>query len=79
MPTFPPTPGAAVALVTKHGKERLVAGLLEPFGLSLVHLELDTDALGTFTRERPREGTALDAARHKLRWALEHAPQVSRP
>jgi hypothetical protein len=76
VPTFPPTPGAAVALVTKHGKERLVAGLLEPFGLSLVHLELDTDALGTFTRERPREGTALDAARHKLRWALEHAPQA---
>ncbi|MBL8924264.1 MAG: hypothetical protein JNJ54_35775 [Myxococcaceae bacterium] len=62
--------------MTKHGKERLVEGLLEPLGLSLVHLELDTDALGTFTRERPREGTAFDAARRKIDWAFEHAPQA---
>ncbi|MDX2012369.1 MAG: DUF6671 family protein [Myxococcaceae bacterium] len=74
---FPPTSGATVALVTKHGKERLLAGLLEPHGLALVHLgDVDTDQLGTFTRERPRVGTALDAARTKLTWALEHAPQA---
>lgn len=74
---FPPTMGATVALVTKHGKERLLDGLLEPHGLALVHLgDVDTDALGTFTRERPRVGTALDAARTKLAWALTHAPHA---
>jgi hypothetical protein len=72
--TFPPPPGATVALVTKHGKERLLQPLLTPRDLRLQHLgDLDTDALGTFTRERPRAGTALDAARTKVSWALEHA------
>jgi hypothetical protein len=74
---FPAPKGATVALVTRHGKERLLAGLLEPHGLRLRHLgDVDTDLLGTFTRERPRPGTALEAARTKLAWAFEHAPEA---
>ncbi|MCA2978964.1 MAG: hypothetical protein INH41_13010 [Myxococcaceae bacterium] len=73
--TFPRASGATVALATKHGKERLVEGLLAPLGLALRHVgDVDTDQLGTFTRERPRQGTALDAARTKLAWAFAHAP-----
>ncbi len=75
--TFPPPHGATVALVTKHGKERLLEPLLAPGHLQLIHLgDLDTDSLGTFTRERPRAGTALDAARTKVSWALKHAPDA---
>lgn len=66
-----------VAFVTKHGKERLVEPLLAARGLRLEHLgAIDTDVLGTFTRERARPGTALDAARIKLEWGFTHAPHA---
>jgi hypothetical protein len=76
-PPWPELDGDLVALVTRHGKQRLAAAALTELGLTLVHLDgPDTDLLGTFTRERPRVGTALDAARTKLAWALEHAPRA---
>lgn len=63
--------GAAFALLTRHGKGRVIAPLLrEAFGARLVVVsEPDTDTLGTFTREVPRRGTQLEAARLKARLA----------
>ena len=54
-----------VALLTRHGKEGVIAPVLEP-GLGCF-IELvtgfDTDLLGPFTRGTPRAGTQLEAAR----------------
>lgn len=60
--------GRRAVLATMHGKERVIAPiLLERLGLvvSVPH-GLDTDRFGTFSREVPRTGTALDAARAKI-------------
>jgi hypothetical protein len=64
-----------IALLTQHGKEALIAPLLEPAtGCSVVNVtEIDTDAFGTFTREIDREGSQLEAARAKARAALSHS------
>ena len=65
--------GRKVALLTQHGKERVIAPVLEP-GLRCVieHVTgFDTDQLGTFTRETPRPGTQLDAARRKAREGMK--------
>lgn len=65
--------GQRIALLTKHSKERVIAPVLE---MALgCHVELvkdyDTDLLGTFTREVPRAGTQLEAARQKARIGME--------
>lgn len=61
-----------VAFLTQHAKERVVNPVLEE-GLGC-RVELvrgfDTDTLGTFTREIPRAGTQLEAARAKAREAM---------
>ena len=58
-----------VAFLTQHGKERVVGPVLQE-GLGC-QVELvsgfDTDQLGTFTRDIPRAGTQLEAARAKAR------------
>lgn len=58
-----------VAFLTQHGKERVVTPVLQD-GLGC-QVELvrgfDTDQLGTFTRDIPRAGTQLEAARTKAR------------
>jgi hypothetical protein len=62
-----------VALLTQHGKEQVIAPVLEP-GLDCVIERVagfDTDQLGTFTRDTPRPGTQLDAARCKARIGME--------
>lgn len=73
MSVLPPYAGRKVALLTQHGKERVIAPVLEP-GLGCA-IELvtgyDTDQLGTFTRETPRAGTQLEAARRKARKGME--------
>ena len=61
--------GRRISLLTQHGKEQLLAPLFaERLG---AHLELatgiDTDSFGTFSREVPRAGTQLEAARRKAR------------
>ena len=67
--------GERVALLTKHGKETVIAPVLEG-GLSC-RIErvsgYDTDLLGTFTREIPREGTQMEAARKKARIGMDLA------
>ena len=65
--------GCSVALLTKHGKERVIAPALEPALGCRVQLAsgYDTDQLGTFTRDVPRAGTQLEAARKKARIGME--------
>ena len=65
--------GRRAAFLTQHGKERIVAPVLEGFVGCLVERVggYDTDLLGTFTRDIPRAGTQLEAARHKARIGME--------
>lgn len=73
--TLPRYAGRRVALLTQHGKETLLAPVLEPaFGCRVERVtRYDTDLLGTFTREIPREGTQLQAARRKARIGMDLA------
>lgn len=61
------------ALLTKHGKEQIVAPiLLEGLGAHLKHTSaFDTDELGTFAGEIPRILTPQEAARKKAELACE--------
>ena len=65
--------GKKVALLTQHGKEQVIAPILEPsLGCMIEHvIGFDTDQLGSFTRDTPRLGTQLDAARCKNRMGME--------
>ena len=67
--------GSRVALLTRHGKGGVIAPVLEPELGCLIELVtgFDTDLLGTFTRETPRSGTQLAAARCKARKGMELA------
>jgi hypothetical protein len=67
--------GRKVALLTQHGKQTLLAPILEPaLGCRLEQvLGYDTDQLGSFSREIPRAGSQLDAARRKARVGMELA------
>jgi hypothetical protein len=63
-------------LATMHGKERVIAPLLER-GLGLrveLALGLNTDQFGTFSREIERKGSQLDAARAKIAAGFANAP-----
>lgn len=64
--------GCVAALATKHAKERaLTWPLLHGLGLSLrVPPDMDTDLLGTFTREIPREGTPAEVVLRKARLGM---------
>lgn len=64
-----------VALLTQHGKESvLVPTLKESIGCIVTKVEgYDTDLLGTFTRDIPRAGTQIEAARKKARIGMELA------
>lgn len=65
--------GRRFTLLTQHGKEKVIARELEVLlGCRVERTEgYDTDLLGTFTREVPRPGTQLDAARRKARIGME--------
>lgn len=67
--------GQGIALLTQHGKERIIASVLEPaLGCVIQRVSgFDTDQLGSFTREIPRPGSQLDAARRKARIGMELA------
>ena len=62
-----------LALLTRHGKEKLLAPVLESsLGCRIQHIDsFDTDQLGTFTRDIPRIGSQLDAARKKANLAAQ--------
>ena len=64
-----------VALLTQHGKEQVIASVLGPaLGCRVERVSgYDTDLLGTFTRDIPRAGTQIEAARKKARLGMEFA------
>lgn len=65
--------GQRIALLTQHGKAQVIAPVLEP-ALSCTVVTVggfDTDQLGTFTRDTPRPGSQLAAARRKARIGME--------
>lgn len=70
-----PYAGRSVALLTQHGKERVIAPVLEPALACRVQRVdgYDTDRLGSFTRDIPRAGSQLDAARRKARIGMTMA------
>lgn len=70
--------GSLAVIATMHGKERVIAPLLaDGLGLECRVAEgLDTDRFGTFSRERARDGSALDAARAKAAAAFALVPQA---
>ncbi|MBD3883589.1 hypothetical protein IFO70_17615 [Phormidium tenue FACHB-886] len=58
-------------LATMHRKEEAIAPFLAQVGLHLIVPEgFDTDRFGTFTREIPRSGSQLEAARQKAEQAM---------
>lgn len=65
--------GRLAALATKHAKERAFSWpLSRGLGLSLcVSPGIDTDMLGTFTGEFPREGTPAEVVRRKARAGMD--------
>ncbi len=65
----------AVALLTQHGKERVIAPVLNAaLGCRIDHVTgYDTDLLGTFTRDIPRVGSQIEAARTKARLGMQLA------
>lgn len=69
--TTSPFAGSTVAIGTRHGKETAFAPAFSRWLGADVRptVELDTDALGTFTRDVPRVGTAEEAATAKARAA----------
>lgn len=67
--------GRTAVLLTQHGKEALVGPVLgEACGCLVERVDgFDTDQLGTFTREIPRAGSQLEAARAKARKGMSLA------
>ena len=65
--------GRRIALLTQHGKEHIIAPVLDrALGCRVERVSgFDTDTLGTFTRDIPRAGTQLEAARRKARIGME--------
>jgi hypothetical protein len=65
--------GSTVALLTQHDKEKVIAPLLaSAIDCQVVQVTgFDTDRLGTFTRQIPRPGTQLEAARKKARIGMD--------
>lgn len=63
-------------LATMHGKEKVIAPLIERFlGLRIEAASgLSTDRFGTFSRDVERTGSQLDAARAKIRAAYDTVP-----
>lgn len=68
---YPASPyaGRRLALLTRHGKEQVIAPVLwTALGCRLEHVTgYDIDRLGAFTREIPRAGTQIESARKKAR------------
>lgn len=65
--------GQRITFLTQHGKESVVAPVLEskfPWRVELVG-GFDTDSLGTFSRDVARPGTQIEAARRKARTGMD--------
>lgn len=62
--------GKKIGIVTKHGKEKVIAPFFHQIGAFTIHIEADTDQFGTFSGEKERVGTPLDALRSKTKLAF---------
>ncbi|MDP1898977.1 MAG: hypothetical protein Q8K96_00800 [Rubrivivax sp.] len=62
-------------MLTQHGKERVIAPVLEAaLGCRVEQVGgFDTDTLGSFSRDIPRAGTQIEAARRKARIGMERS------
>lgn len=67
--------GQTAALLTQHGKEQIIAPLFATaLGCRIERVDsYDTDQLGTFTRDIPRAGSQIEAARTKARLGMQLA------
>lgn len=65
--------GEVFALLTRHGKELVIASeFASTLGAEVQRVDgFDTDSLGTFTRDIPRAGSQLDAVRTKARIGMD--------
>jgi hypothetical protein len=65
--------GERIALLTQHGKVKVIGAALEPVLACVVERVsgFDTDLLGTFTRDTPRPGSQLEAVRRKARIGID--------
>lgn len=72
-PVAGPYSGRRVALLTQHGKEGVIAPVLDAaLGCRVERVNgFDTDLIGNFTRDIPRTGTQVEAARRKARIGME--------
>lgn len=70
--------GRSLVIATMHQKEQAIAPLVETtLGVRVVvPTAFNTDAFGTFTRDVPRAGTQLEAARRKAEAALDHTGET---
>lgn len=70
-----PYAGREIALLTQHGKEAILAAVLDPaLGCRVRRVGgFDTDRLGSFTRDIPRAGSQVEAARRKALIGMEIA------
>ena len=67
-----PYAGCRVVLTTKHKKSNAIAPIFEKIlDASVLEYAFNTDALGTFTGEVERKGTALSCVRRKCEWGLK--------
>ena len=63
--------GRQVSLATRHCKEKAVARPMRVLGLeTIVPPDIDTDSLGTFSGEIPRNGTPRDVCLRKARLGM---------
>ncbi|MEI8130518.1 MAG: DUF6671 family protein [bacterium] len=65
--------GRILVLATMHGKEKVIAPILEKqLGVKvIVPKDFNSDQFGTFTRDKKRTGTQLEAARLKVKTAMK--------
>jgi hypothetical protein len=70
-----PYAGSEIALLTRHGKERVIIPVFRDVLGAAIQLDFgyDTDVLGTFTREIPRLLSQREAAARKARLAIERS------
>lgn len=66
-----PYQGVTAALATKHGKGELIAPALKTLGITLHTIEIDTDQLGTFAPEIPRNLSQVDTVIKKARLGMQ--------
>lgn len=65
--------GRTAVLATMHGKEKVIAPILEKgLGVKVILPQnFDSDQFGTFTRDKARTGNQLEAARLKVQAAMK--------